>query len=75
MATAFSSSAAGSICRRGLDVVNLAGRRVHSVEGGVVGHGRQELSIDPGRLAAGIYFVRLRHDGAEVVTRIVRLAR
>ena len=57
-----------------LEVVDVAGRRVRSLEVGSFGPGAHTLRLDGERaLAAGVYFVRLTQDGRTVRTRGVVL--
>lgn len=61
-----------------LDVIDASGRRVRALAGGRFGAGAHTVSWD-GRdargepAAPGLYWARLRAEGAEVTTRMVRL--
>jgi hypothetical protein len=55
-----------------LELVDVAGRRVLERSLGVLGPGAHTVRLDevPGRIPAGIYFVKLRHGREGVVTRV-----
>ena len=54
-----------------LQVLDVAGRRLASREVGVLGPGRHSVRIAEGRMAAGVYVVRLERDGAILQRRVV----
>jgi hypothetical protein len=60
-----------------VEVFDLAGRRVHTLARGMRAAGHHSLSWDGrtrhGRCAAGVYFVRARTTGLEIVRRVVRI--
>jgi hypothetical protein len=57
-----------------LDLIDLAGRRVRSVDVGALGSGRHVVDVlASGRLAPGLYFLRLRQGGHERVERVTLL--
>jgi hypothetical protein len=57
-----------------IDVFDIAGRRVRTAEVGAMGAGMHQLSLGaPGRLATGVYMVRLSRGGEHRVARAVVL--
>ena len=57
-----------------LELIDLAGRRVRSVDVGALGSGRHVVDVlASGRLAPGLYFLRLRQGGHERVERVTLL--
>ena len=57
-----------------LELMDVAGRRVSTRDVGGLGPGRHVVLLDDGRtLAGGIYFIRLRSGGRQIVARAVVL--
>ena len=69
MAVSFSLPDAG---RATLDMLDIAGRRVASIEVGAAGAGRHVVSFgNSASFHAGVYLVRLRHAGHSIVRKCV----
>ncbi len=56
-----------------LRLYNLAGQQVATIFEGVLAAGRHQLPVTPGRLAAGVYFLRLQTARQFAVQKIVLL--
>ncbi|MEQ1833905.1 MAG: hypothetical protein ABL977_12690, partial [Candidatus Eisenbacteria bacterium] len=55
-----------------LELLDLAGRRVRSVEVGMLGVGRHTVALgESHQLPSGVYLMRLRHSGRSLVTKCV----
>jgi len=54
-----------------LSVVDVQGREVERLADGMRAPGRYTAVLDAGRLAPGLYFVRLQAAGAELSRRVV----
>ena len=54
-----------------LELYNLTGRRIRSIDAGMRAAGRQEVVVRRGELPAGVYFLRLRVGDEAVTRRIV----
>jgi len=53
-----------------LELIDIAGRTVATLADGALGPGRHEAHADVSALRPGLYFVRLRAEGASVVRRV-----
>jgi len=54
-----------------IDVYNIIGERVYSIERGNFASGKHVIELDRGKLKNGIYFIRMNIDGKSIIEKII----